>query len=1197
MNAPSTTAQDFDSCRRDSAGTCGNALGTALAPSRVHSILSALAATLLITVAGIAVIHPAPAAAVYAHPEAKASFGSDGTSGTTISQIRALAYQQTTKRLYVMSGGSPTQLHALTFNAPGTYTPLGGSFPLALPYTGANQADIGVDNTSNASAGNLYITGGSSQGEGMEGFRALGSPLPGWPVLRGGSACGADVDNEGFVWMSHVFLPYTEKYNSGGAGIQRIEFDNDLYHPCRTAIDRSNNDLFIANSQWNPKTPGVYRFSKASGYAPKQGEKFDDRENAELAVNASKHILYVAGGERPVAAYDTITKQKLESFGPTTVNGIDVDEATDTVLLSNGATEKVEEWRGAIVAEAITGDPIANKEVSGSVKLSGGGEVTNCYFEYNLTPSQDPPASYPDTTPCDPAAPFQADQSVTAVLPGLEGESTYHYRLAVTNSGGTVHGEDRTITPHHVDSLKTEAADEIERTTVRLRASFLGTGEAHTNYYFEWGKGASGPYESQTDTPPGADVGLTNGPTPLSTPLAGLTAGNTYHYRVVASNSLGTSFGNDVVFETAPAVKLATNPPSGLTPTSGTLEGEIDPDGYATTYYFEYGSTTNYGATAPPAPGVDLGTTAPGITPVSVDLPSLKAGATYHYRLVATNSFGTTRANDQTFRVPEAPLIESFTSTDVTPTSAKLVAKINPRGEETTYRFEYGLTPIYGAQAPQPDGVLPAGEATQEVSVQLDDLPGGTYHFRVVATSKWGTTTTGDQVFTFYPPDCPNAHLRQQTGAGYLPDCRAYELVSPDDVSSAVLFAEATPSTASDPPRFAFKGEGGVIPNAGEAAAAVGDLYVATRTLSGWTTRYVGLRGYEGTVSGGPPNTVAAPSGVYASLSMDEFMSWDHGQGGYTCCGNLGSWSPFVWDSQGEFLRRLPTNIGEIPNGTIDLSKGAFEGDARPSPDFSRYFFSSRNVPFAAGGLEVAPGTAYANNLETGEISVISKVGGVDIPAGTGGSTEYIRFPAVSPDGSHAVMSTEAGNENHLYIAIEGQGSFDVSLGSDGKNHPATLGGMTADGSKVYFTSPDQLTTADQDASTDLYLWSEGPTPTVTLVSTGTGGSGNADMLRVLARQMRCRRRRQQPGGPVRFAETAADRQRDRVGQRGNLLLLAGAARQRPGSGRRAESLRLQGWPPALRPDALGQKPDPQDAGFARWPERGACHRRAGHLL
>ena len=61
---------------------------------------------------------------------------------------------------------------------------------------------------------------------------------------------------------------------------------------------------------------------------------------------------------------------------------------------------------------------------------------------------------------------------------------------------------------------------------------------------------------------------------------------------------------------------------------------------------------------------------------------------------------------------------------------------------------------------------------------------GTTYHYVIVATNQSGTSESTEETFTTFPytpvleDKCANAHVRQQTGAALLADCRAYELVS-----------------------------------------------------------------------------------------------------------------------------------------------------------------------------------------------------------------------------------------------------------------------------------------------------------------------------------------------------------------------------------------------------------------------------------
>jgi hypothetical protein len=107
----------------------------------------------------------------------------------------------------------------------------------------------------------------------------------------------------------------------------------------------------------------------------------------------------------------------------------------------------------------------------------------------------------------------------------------------------------------------------------------------------------------------------------------------------------------------APASAAASPPtattgsPTDLGQSTATLTGTVNPNGQATTYYFEYGTTTSYGTQTTPA-GVGSGS-----TPVAVHtgILGLTPNTTYHYRLVATSSAGTTDGADQTLTVTPTP--------------------------------------------------------------------------------------------------------------------------------------------------------------------------------------------------------------------------------------------------------------------------------------------------------------------------------------------------------------------------------------------------------------------------------------------------------------------------------------------------------------------------------------------------------------
>jgi hypothetical protein len=84
--------------------------------------------------------------------------------------------------------------------------------------------------------------------------------------------------------------------------------------------------------------------------------------------------------------------------------------------------------------------------------------------------------------------------------------------------------------------------------------------------------------------------------------------------------------------------------------TSAQLEGTLDPNGAATTYFFKYGPTPAYGSTTTPA------SLPPGFSKVKVGQTVTRFLPGYHYRLVASNSHGTREGNDRVFTVKSSRL-------------------------------------------------------------------------------------------------------------------------------------------------------------------------------------------------------------------------------------------------------------------------------------------------------------------------------------------------------------------------------------------------------------------------------------------------------------------------------------------------------------------------------------------------------------
>jgi hypothetical protein len=192
----------------------------------------------------------------------------------------------------------------------------------------------------------------------------------------------------------------------------------------------------------------------------------------------------------------------------------------------------------------------------------------------------------------------------------------------------------------------------------------------------------------------------------------------------------------------ATAPTASTGPVTSVAPTTATVSGSVNPNGSATTWYVEYGTTTGYG-TKTSSTSAASGTSTEA---VSASLASLKPGTTYHYRFVATNTAGTGHGADGILTTSSAPAAVTSSASAVTPTTATLNGTVDPSGRPTTWYFEYGTSTSYGKKTTAKDAG--SGTGATAVSAPVTGLTTGrTYHFRLVATNDAGTNRGSDRTF------------------------------------------------------------------------------------------------------------------------------------------------------------------------------------------------------------------------------------------------------------------------------------------------------------------------------------------------------------------------------------------------------------------------------------------------------------------
>ena len=193
-------------------------------------------------------------------------------------------------------------------------------------------------------------------------------------------------------------------------------------------------------------------------------------------------------------------------------------------------------------------------------------------------------------------------------------------------------------------------------------------------------------------------------------------------------------FGNDPTVTTLAA--------TSVTGTTATINGSVNPNGLATTYYFQWGTTVSYGNTTT-STSAGSGTTA---LAVSANLTGLTAGTTYHFRLSATNSDGTVYGSDLSF-TPGAASVTTTAASSLTMNSAASGGNvITDGGSAVTARgvcWATTATPtISGSHTTD-------GSGTGVFTSSITGLSASTlYHVRAYATNAGGTYYGDDLTFT-----------------------------------------------------------------------------------------------------------------------------------------------------------------------------------------------------------------------------------------------------------------------------------------------------------------------------------------------------------------------------------------------------------------------------------------------------------------
>ena len=515
-----------------------------------------------------------------------------------------------------------------------------------------------------------------------------------------------------------------------------------------------------------------------------------------------------------------------------------------------------------------------------------------------------------------------------------------------------------------------------------------------------------------------------------------------------------------------PPTSVAIDPVSTFTGTSAHLSGKIDPGaaqsdpGFSVQWHFEcqpacVGFSANGGGGSFVDDGVQH--------TVEMDA-TVEPNTAYTIKLVAANAGGTISDETQFTSSKAPPLAVTLPAFAIEGgTKALLGGRVNPRNDATTYWVEYGTTTGYDHKFPLTPVAVGSGAVAQYATQEVTGLtPSTVYHFTLVAENSAGPAEGLDMNFETPPAgppaqNCPNATLRTENNSNALPECRAYEQVTPTDKNGY----DAGINSVGGAPFYTAGQAGGAI--AFESFGAFGDTvaapflnsFLSRRSASGWSTHNLGVP-----LEPQPFTQFSAVTGLSANLDsvvLHVPRALPQAPGAAS-----GEENDYLMDPAKDTL--------------TTLLAGNDGGFLSATPDFKTILLHSpRSLTPGAptGGIN----TQNIYEWRNGQYTLASVLpGGTPSPEGgllPGNTKPWMRN--ISDDGSR--MLWENGFAGTLYLR-EGGESYEIFEGGLAQFYV----GSSADLSQVFFTSEFKLTPDGSNGVIQIYRY-DAATKKLTLIT------------------------------------------------------------------------------------------------------------------
>jgi uncharacterized repeat protein (TIGR02543 family) len=510
------------------------------------------------------------------------------------------------------------------------------------------------------------------------------------------------------------------------------------------------------------------------------------------------------------------------------------------------------------------------------------------------------------------------------------------------------------------------------------------------------------------------------------------------------------------------AATVTTSPASGVTLTTATLNGLVNPNGASTSVTFDYGQYAYYEYNTPATPYSLVSNASE--TSVTAAITGLACGTTYHYRVNADNGVNITNGSDMTFNTSSdlcpSAVTEPVLDENVTQTTATLRGTVSSNGAETAVTFIYdGINSATAIESP-----LALDASNVPVSVVITGLAcGTTYYYHVIAANNSVASNGLDLSFNTKACDVPTVTTLSATGITQT-GATLHGTVSTNGAETTVTFVVDGVSSfdAVQPNPLTA----GTASNAAVSAAIPG-LACGT-SYSFWVNAHNNSVDAQGETRTFNTSACPAVNGSCGNPSLPPYLACAAGSqvgGGqsWTCVGSGGGTDASCSATQTEVTHTV-TFSSNGGSGTMTAQTTSV-ATALKTNSFTRtgYSFSGWNTLAGGGGTSYADGASY---LFAADVTLYAQW--------TGLPSKTVTF---NSNGGSGTMTAQTTN---VATALTANSFTRTGYSFSGWNTAAGGGGTSyADGTSYPFT-----------ADVTLYAqWTGLPSKAVTFNSNGGSGT------------------------------------------------------------------------------------------------------------